>query len=70
MFDVGPRHGFGVFAVVSDHYGDAWIVPSDAVDKILKLVIPQEGLCSHGNEGTDVILCSGGRTAELLAGRS
>lgn len=70
MFDVGPRDGFGVLAVVSDHYGDGWIVPSDAVDKILKLVVPQERLCSHGNEGADVILCRGGGTGELLAGRS
>lgn len=70
MFDVGPRDGFGAFAVVSDHYGDGWIVPSDAVDKILKLVVPQERLCSHGNQGADVILCRGGRTGEPLAGGS
>lgn len=70
MFDVGPRDRFGAFAVVSDHYGDGWIVPSDAVDKILKLVVPQERLCSHGNQGADVILCRGGQTGELFAGGS
>lgn len=62
MFDVGPRDGFGIFAIVSDHYGDGGIVPSDAVDKISKLVVSQESLCGDGNEGADVILCRGGRS--------
>lgn len=62
MFDVGPRDGFGVFAIVSDHYGDGGIVPSDAVDKILKLFVSKESLCGDGNEGADVKLCRGGRS--------
>ena len=57
MFDVRPRNGLGVFAVISDYYSDGWIVSSHAVDKILKLIITQESLCSYGYEGTDVVLC-------------
>lgn len=57
MFDIGPGDGFGIFTVISDHYGDSGIVSPHAVDQILKLVISQESLCSNGNEGTDVILC-------------
>lgn len=60
MFDVRPGDGFGIFTVVSDYYGDGRIVSSHAVDKILKLVIPQESLRSNGNKGTDIILCRDG----------
>lgn len=62
MFDVRPGDGFGIFTVVSDYYGDGRIVSSHAVDKILKLVIPQESLRSNGNKGTDIILCRDGRS--------
>lgn len=62
MFDVRPGDAFGVFTVISDHYGDGGIVSPHAVDKILKLVIAQESLCSYGNEGTDIVLCREGRS--------
>lgn len=57
MFDVRPGDGFGIFTVISDYYGDSRIVSSDAVDKIVKLIITQESLCSYGNEGTDIVVC-------------
>lgn len=57
MFNIGPGDGFGIFTVISDHYGDSGIVSPHAVDQILKLVISQESLCSDSNQGTDIILC-------------
>lgn len=32
VFDVGPRYCFGIFAVISNHYGDGGIVSPDAVN--------------------------------------
>lgn len=66
MFDVRPGDGFGVFAVVGDDDGDGGIISPDAVDQILELIVPQEGLCSYGNEGTDVVLWRGGRSKTVL----
>lgn len=57
VLDVRPRDGFGILAVISNYYSDGGIVSPDAVNKILKLFITQESLCSYGHEGTDVILC-------------
>lgn len=64
MFDERPRNCFGIFAVISDHYGDGGIVSSHAVDEILKLIITQESFGSYGNQGTNVVLCREGRPLE------
>lgn len=57
MFNVGPSDGFGVFAVVGDHYCDRGIVSPHAVDEILKFVVAQERLGRDGDQGADIILC-------------
>lgn len=59
VLDVRPGDCFGIFAVISDHYGDGGIVPPDAVDEVLKLFIPQEGLCGYCHKSADVVLCRG-----------
>lgn len=59
MFDMRPGDGLGIFTVISDYYGDSRIVSSDAVNKILKLIITQESLSSYGNKGTDIVVYRG-----------
>lgn len=57
MLDVRPGDSFWIFAVVCDYDCDSWIVLSDTVDQNLKFIIPQESLCSNGNQSADVIFC-------------
>ena len=55
MLNVWPRYSLGIFTVISNHYGDSWIVSPHTVDKILKLVVAQESFGCYGNQGTDVV---------------
>ena len=57
MFDIRPRDGFGIFAVISYYYSDGGIISSDAVDKILKLFITQESFRSYSHQSADVVFC-------------
>lgn len=56
MFDVRPGDGFRIFAVISDYYGYSGIVSPHAVDKILELIVSEEGLCSYGNKSAHIVL--------------
>ena len=55
MFNVGAGHSLGVFAVVSDHYGNGGVVFSHAVDEVLELIVAQEGFGGDGDKGADVV---------------
>lgn len=57
MFDVRPRDGLGILTVIGDNYCNSGIVPSDAINKIFKLIVTQESLCSYRHKGADVVFC-------------